>query len=102
MLPEPDTSPQRLDDSTSLLCFNAVTCRFVACQVSANGMGFATYSMTPAQPLAVGSYSVVATYTPTANFVYGSTSSPYVFTVTPAVTTPPPTSEPLTQGLLNA
>ena len=78
-----------------------MTCQCVACQVSANGTGFVTYRMTPAQPLAVGSYSVVATYTPTANFVYGSTSSPYVFTVTSAVTTPPPTSEPLLRCLLN-
>jgi len=63
------------------------------CQVSSTGPGFVTYSFSPGQPLAIGSYSVSATYTPSANFLIGSMSGPFAFTVNPAPPPPPPTSE---------
>lgn len=62
-------------------------------QVAASGPGFVTYQMSPTQPLPVGNYTVVATYTPTAAFLFGSTSNAYTFLVGPAVTSPPPTSK---------
>lgn len=64
------------------------------CQVSSTGPGFVTYSFSPGQPLAIGSYSVSATYTPSANFLVDSMSGPFAFTVNPAPPPPPPpTSE---------
>ena len=66
-------------------------------QVNATGPGYVTYQLSPTQPLAAGAYTVAAKYTPTANYASASSSSPYAFTVNPAVTSPPPTSEPTSQ-----
>ena len=67
------------------------------CQVNATGPGYVTYKLMPAQPLAAGAYTVAAKYTPSASYASASSSSPYTFTVNPAVTSPPPTSEPVHQ-----
>ena len=65
------------------------------CQVNATGPGYVTYQLSPAQPLAPGAYTVAARYTPIASYASPSSSSPYAFTVNSAVTSPPPTSEPV-------
>lgn len=41
----------------------------------AYGAGFVTYYFYPTQPLAIGSYTVSATYTPAVNYILGSTAA---------------------------
>ena len=66
-------------------------------QVNATGPGYVTYKLAPAQPLATGTYTVAAKYTPIASYASASSSNPYAFTVNPAATPPPPTSESVYQ-----
>ena len=50
--------------------------------VSASGPGYVTFSFYPSQPLALGPYSVLSTYTSAASYLLGSTApSAYTFTV---------------------